>query len=726
MPLSPSADPTTPLFTREGASLARDGVGTEWLLTNGLGGFSMGTVLGVPTRRYHGLLVAATAPPVGRVNALTAVDEKVVIAPGAAEETAVHLSLFHFADAPDRPSVHPHLHRFERGFFGCRWVFRVPFQNEEVEVEKLLHLFDRRNAVNLTYTVRSSGLPVRLEVRPLARLDDFHKLLVQERLSGGERIVPGESPFRHRAIENGFVIAGQQAGLHVHSNDAPFLEDPQWWRGFHYEWERDRGQDHVEDLFSPGLFAWTTVPSAGSTELEIFASTDAEPPSGVEEDAGARDRRVGLLTRSAIKRAGGEGLEESQRAVIAALVRASDHFVVERIANALPARDDEDPHAAHPGVSIIAGYPWFADWGRDTMIALPGLLLCSERFGESRRVLETFAAHRRNGIIPNRFDDNAGEAHYNTVDASLWFLHAVSEHARWAGEEEIYDGEVGKACRDVVRAYAEGTDYGIAMDPDDGLIAAGSDTTQLTWMDAQRDGRTFTPRHGKAVEINALWHHGLVRTGEAFAERDPDFAERCRTLARDVRESFTRVFWNESSNCLFDTLTPVRERTRGHPVWRPSGDIRPNQIFAVSLEHSPLEQKRHAAVVDVVRRRLLTRHGLRTLDPADPAYKGRFEGPLYQRDEAYHNGTAWPWLIGPYAEAVMRVGGVSEASRAEAREALSHLIERLDGECLGQIWEVFDGDDTPDFPQRARGCIAQAWSVAETLRTYVMTLTGRG
>ena len=341
------------------------------------------------------------------------------------------------------------------------------------------------------------------------------------------------------------------------------------------------------------------------------------------------------------------------------------------------------------------------------MIALPGLMLCTDRIDEARSCLLMFAQHIKNGLIPNLFDDYGGAAHYNTVDAPLWFVHAV--HALWksAGQStglEAPDDKLIVACRAIIAAYRNGTDFNIRMD-DDGLITAGDENTQLTWMDARRDGVAFTPRHGKAVEINALWFNAL----KCLAEMTDSHAEReeCNALARQAAHSFRSQFWWEERQCLHDVLPA-------------DGALRPNQIFAVSLPHSPLDESQRRAVVKSVGERLLTPFGLRTLDRDDPNYRGRYEGNLFERDRAYHNGTVWPWLIGPYCEAVLRVEKFSPRAKKKVRAIIQPLIDEMQntagGRCLNQIAEVYDGDP----PHRPSGCPAQAWSVAEVLRIAAM------
>ena len=354
--------------------------------------------------------------------------------------------------------------------------------------------------------------------------------------------------------------------------------------------------------------------------------------------------------------------------------------------------------------SIIAGYPWFADWGRDTMISLPGLLLCTRRLAEARAVLLAFARHLRNGLIPNFFHDTDPPA-YNTVDASLWFVHATREYLRLSNDSNC--AEIIDACRAIISAYRNGTDLHIRMD-EDGLVTSGDETSQLTWRDAKRDGVVFTPRHGKAVEICSLWHNALCCLAE-LTDRD-DEATELRELADRVARSFQRSFWWPERECLHDVLLPL------DGAWQPVRRVRPNQIFAVSLPFSPLTIDQQRSVVGIVRERLLTPFGLRTLDPDDPGYQGRYEGDLMQRDGAYHNGTVWPWLIGPYCEAVLRINDFSDPARDEVRRTIRPLLGELDRGCLNQIAEIYDGSE----PHRPSGCPAQAWSVAELLRVQTL------
>jgi predicted glycogen debranching enzyme len=357
--------------------------------------------------------------------------------------------------------------------------------------------------------------------------------------------------------------------------------------------------------------------------------------------------------------------------------------------------------SGRPGaVSVIAGYPWFADWGRDSMISLPGLLLSTGRLDEARAVLETFADHMRDGLLPNCFHDDEAPR-YNTVDASLWFVHAV--HAFGQARGAAIPPRLLRACHEVIDAYTAGIGS-IALDPADGLIKAGDPASALTWMDAARGGEVFTPRRGKAVEINALWHHAL----RCLAEVDGPTkrGQALDGLAAQCAESMRQAFWWPQRDCLHDVLVETADG------WRGNERMRPNQVLAVSLAHSPLSEVQQRSVVAAVQRDLLTPYGLRTLAPDDPAYRGRYEGDLMQRDAAYHQGTVWPWLMGPFVEAVLRIGGFDRPSAERARTLLDPLLAELDTGCLNQLAEVYDGD----APHRPSGCPAQAWSVAEVLR----------
>jgi predicted glycogen debranching enzyme len=684
--------PAEPVFRHRTDQASPDPLWTEWLLTNGMGGYAMGSVAGTPTRRYHALLVAAVRPPVERIVALSAVIDRVQLRMGTERAREITLTPLHFAGAPIRalaPEAHAEFEKDDR----CRWTFRIEDEDGPIEVTKTVELEERRNAVRLTYTVHA-GQRVRLALRPLVPLRDFHALCRRDNARRYfTRIL---DPIDAERPRHGVLCATRSAGLHLIGLDTDYHDHPEWWRNIDYAWELRRGVDHTEDLFSPGSFVADRAPG-DTSPAGFFASVDAmDPPDAAEARAARRARRAHVA-----QRASEPATDESDRAALARLALAADDFVVQRG----PAQDNMS--------TIIAGYPWFSDWGRDTMIALPGLLLATGRHDEAFNALKVFARNRRRGLIPNRFDDYSGPAHFNTVDAPLWFLHAAAEYRRVTGDDTGYADELAPACLDIIRHFRDGTDFDIRVDPADGLVTAGSPESQLTWMDAQRDGVTFTPRHGKAVEINALWHHGLLVTADAIEPDHPAAAGTLREHAETARASFRASFVNPEGG-LFDCLEPTGD------TWTPVPDIRPNQIFAVSLGSDLLTEPRQRSVVDTVRRHLVTPHGLRTLAPGSPAYVPRLEGDMFARDRAYHNGTVWPWLMGAYAEAVYRVGGKTDAARADAREALAPLVASLDERSTGQIAEIYDAEDTPEHPQRPDGCPAQAWSVAETLRVLRM------
>jgi len=633
----------------------------EWLLTNGLGGFAASSVVGCNTRRYHGLLCAATLPPVGRLMALNRIGE--ILCLDGDSDRLLELSISQF-----RERFHPRGDRYLRRFElddTARWEFEV----EGVRVVKELQLLWMKNVAALRYTI-DPGRPrkVQFSLLPFVSLRDFH---TERHAEGAKFKVEAES--RHVAVTE------SSHTLHMAADAGSFSAAADWWYGHVYAIETERGLDDIEDLFNPGRFVLETQERATIT---VWAAM--EPVAAFDWEAELKRRRdavAAACTDPQNVAAGPSAVCTSQSVTIRKLARAANDFVVCR-----RAPDGSD------GTSIIAGYPWFADWGRDTMISLPGLLLVPGRFAQARQVLRVFASYVSEGMIPNRFDDYTNEPHYNTVDASLWFIHAAFEYLRLSHDSHTFGDILLPACRAILEGYRKGTRFHIAMDHRDGLISQGDATTQLTWMDAKYDGIVFTPRQGKAVEINALWYHALLLMNE-------------RELAEQVKQSFRRVFWISPFRGLCDVVNSDRRD--------PSS--RPNQIFAVSLANSPLDDSQQRAVVEVVRRELLSPVGLHTLARGDVRYHGRYAGPQRQRDEAYHNGTIWPWLIGPFLDAYLRVNQRSPESMAQARRWLKPLIEQMNEQCIGQVPEICEGNP----PHRPVGCFAQAWSVAEVLRLAV-------
>ena len=624
----------------------------EWLLTNHLGSFASGTVVGCNTRRYHGLFCAALHPPVARHLMLSHIGEIVQFDGQTNPTYELAVNLF---EQQMHPRGDRHLVRFELGDT-AKWTYQV----ESLTVEKELLLCWRRNICGLRYCLRGGGgRKVHLELLPFMAMRDFHSL------RRGTDV-----QFQLQSWGNHATITDYKLCLHLTCEGGAWQEMPYWWYGHVYPVEAQRGLDCKEELWNPGRFV---LDATGDAQITLWASTDPiDLPNWEKQLACYREAKAEALKH----------LPAAAPVPVTKLWRAADDFVVEKT---LP--------GGQAGKSILAGYPWFADWGRDTMIALPGLLLATGRMEAALEVLEVFARHVDQGMIPNRFDDYTGEPHYNTVDASLWFIHAAHEYLRISQNQEAFARTLLPACQQIVRGYRQGTRFNIHMDPGDGLIVQGDANTQLTWMDAKCDGIVFTPRKGKPVEINALWYHSLVLLGET-------------QLAQQVKDSFLKAFWVSPFRGLADVVNSEQK----------DGAIRPNQIFAVSLPNSPLTREQQQAVVEVVRRELLTPYGLRTLARGDAKYCGRYEGGHRQRDGAYHNGTVWPWLIGPFLEAYLRVNDFSPAARAQAGQWLAPLLAHVDQACLGQICEVFDGD----VPQRPGGCFAQAWSVGEVLRLALL------
>ena len=688
----------------------------EWLLTNGRGGYASSTVAGCNTRGYHGLLIGSLKPPVSRIMALSACLEIV----RSGQETFT-LSSFEFADKLD-PGSTGALRRFRRDT-GAHFDYEL----EKIDLTKSVYLVRDVDMVAIVYDFTRVQEPVEFTTRPFVGLRDFHSL----QKSG--------SPLSSRpgSVPNAVLVSHDTpdvCSLLLRCPSASFEEDPQWWFNFAYRAEQERGLSFTEDLWAPGFFKcqidaptkivlWASLhPDKSGKESDNLAHIDIETVcEDLREHQESLPRVAGILP--AIRSGGslkadpaahrltdgdGQYRESSiENRVSSILCLAADQFVTKRQVN----------HKSE--TTIVAGYPWFADWGRDAFIALPGLLLATGRFGEAKSVLTTFAAAADEGMIPNRFDDNGGNAHFNSVDASLWFINAAFQYLQATGDSKTFAQELLPTIRWIIESYQKGTRFGIHADAD-GLITAGDENTQLTWMDAKCDGVAFTPRYGKAVEVNALWYNALMLTEtlepgrvglgppirNGGAEPHPTIS-----MAQRVQATFRELFWNEDKGYLNDCILPSG---------RADESLRPNQIFAVSLRFSPLSEQQQTAVLGTVQERLLTPYGLRTLSPDSPDYKGRYSGPPRQRDEAYHQGTVWPYLMGPFIEAYLKVNEFSPQSRKQAAEFIQPLLKHLteDG-CIGSSSEIFDGDP----PHTPKGCIAQAWSVAELIRAYQLIST---
>jgi len=638
----------------------------EWLCTNGLGGFASGTVAGVLTRRYHGLLVAALAPPLGRTLLVAKADETVEYA-GLRRALGTN----RWADGTVDPAGHRDLERFRLDGTTPVWTYAVA----DALLEKRVWMEPGANTTYVTWRLVRGGGPLALEARVFVNYRDYHATTRGDGWTMRVTPVPsGVSVVAYEGARPVLLLARADGGA------AEVAPAHTWHHRFELSRERERGLDAQDDHLHAATVRATLGP--GET-LTLAASAEAAPsPDGAAAWRRRTAHEADVLERW--RRAAGPAAP----GWIEHLALAADQFVVRR-----PLPDDADG-----GRTLIAGYHWFGDWRRDTMIALPGLTLATGRPEIAARVLRTFARFVDRGMLPNRFPDGGEAPEYNTVDASLWYFEAVRAYRAATGDAGLVK-ELYPVLEEMVRRHVEGTRHGIRVDPADGLLASGEPGVQLTWMDAKVGDWVVTPRRGKAVEINALWYNALVAMA-GFAGELGRPAARWESLAARVAASFDR-FWNADRGCCFDVVDG------------PDGDdpaLRPNQIFALALPESPLSAERQRAVVDACARRLLTSYGLRSLAPGERAYHGRYGGDALARDGAYHQGTVWAWLLGPFALAHARAHGDREAARA----FLEPLAHHLGDYGLGSIAEVFDGD----APFAPGGCIAQAWSVAETLRAW--------
>lgn len=638
----------------------------EWLETNGIGGYASSTIIGANTRGYHGLLVAATRPPLGRMLLLSKVEETLTI-----EDRRYEISCNQYPG-----TVYPEGYRYLDNFrLNPFPVFT--YIVADAAVEKSVFMIYGENTTFITYRIIRSPVAVTLELRPLTACRDFHGRMYENRnLDMDIRRENGSIFIAPRGVRL-FMSARvrQAAGVSA----AEFQASGYWYRNFEYRMEAYRGQESHEDLYSPGYFVCTL--SEGE-EVTLVASTN--DPSGLELES-SRSRE--LRRRDSIS---------STDPHLSILMAAADQFLVKRGAGDL--------------FSIIAGYHWFGDWGRDTMIALPGLTLVPGRYDVARGILKNFAQYCDRGMIPNRFPEAEEQPEYNTVDASLWFIHAVKKYLDYTSDLSFVKPELFDVLAQIMQHYIHGTRYNIHMDAD-GLIYAGEAGTQLTWMDAKIGDLVVTPRRGKAVEINALWYNAL-RTMEQLSRRLGKMGQSFKyaLLAEKAKRSFNQTFWNQAENCLYDCVDgELRDAS-----------IRPNQIFAISLPYRLLTDDKAKAVLKVVQRELLTPFGLRSLSPKHRDYIGHYGGDQHSRDLAYHQGTVWAWLLGPFITAYINVNGPGKEAKDFAEGLLSRLLhDHLMDAGLGTISEIFDGDP----PHHPRGCIAQAWSVAEILRAYVEDMT---
>jgi predicted glycogen debranching enzyme len=650
----------------------------EWLVTNGLGGYAAGTVAGMLTRRYHGLLIASLPAPLGRTLMLNHLLERVRL-PGRG---VVWLGDQDEVAGPNATDSTECLKEFRLELGLPVWVYEV----DGFTIEKRILMPYGQNTVHVTYRVVRGGGVVRFNLRPSVQYRGY-EAPVDASLVQAYTIAARGQQYEISAGEGWPTLRLRLVGAR-----AALTLDERGWSGVPYYMEEARGYESKGPLWSPGYFR---ADASMGEQISLIASTEpwdtvmALSPALAEAAETERRRKLVAI-----------GNAPSDDTFAAELMLAADQFIirpagrVEETARARAAGDDVR--------TVIAGYHWFTDWGRDTMISLEGLTLSTHRYREAGYILRTFAHYVRDGLIPNMFPDGEREGLYHTADASLWFFHAVERYTMATGDDQTLRNLL-PVLADILRHHLRGTRFGIRIDPADGLMTQGEEGYQLTWMDAKVGDWVVTPRRGKAVELNALWYNALCLMDSWSRQYGGAEDLAAGEHAQRARESFNRRFWYEEGGHLYDVLDGER------------GDescCRPNQVFAISLPHPVLDESRWEPVMKTVRERLLTPVGLRSLAPGDPDYKARYYGDLRARDAAYHQGTVWAWLIGPYIDAELKLPG---ADRARLRELLAGFDQHLDDACVGQISEVFDAE-APFLP---RGCVAQAWSVAEVLRCWL-------
>jgi len=654
----------------------------EWLVANGLGGYASGTVAGVVTRRYHGLLVASLAAPLGRMVLLNHLFERVRLKDGAiawlGDESQVAGT-----NASDRGG---HLREFRLELGLPVWVFDF----DGLQIEKRLLMPHGQNTTHLSYRLLNGRGPIRLTLRPSIHFRSYEAPVTEG----------GAFTYAVHAVKNRYEIsAGTELPvlrLRLHGERAALTLDELGMPEVPYAMEKLRGYESVGSLWSPGYFRVDLQEDRPVTLIastESWESIDALPPEHAER--AEIDRRRHLL----------EIAGPPRDHLACELVLAADQFVI------TPAgRAEEAARARAAGEhvrTVIAGYHWFTDWGRDTMISLEGLTIATRRYPEAGYILRTFGHYVRDGLIPNMFPDGSREGLYHTADATLWFFHAVDRYIRVTGDYETLRLLLPTFI-EIVRCHIEGTRFGIGVDETDGLLRQGGEGYQLTWMDAKVEDWVVTPRRGKAVEINALWFNALrllQRWIDELGQGDGAGSLDLEGRALRAERAFNDRFWYDQGGYLYDVIDG------------PQGEdaaCRPNQVFAISLDNPVLDRRHWTPVMDIVRDRLLTPVGLRSLAPGHPDYKSKYFGDLRSRDAAYHQGTVWAWLIGPFVDAWLKL---HPTDREGARQFLLGFDAHLNQACVGSISEIFDADP----PYVPRGCIAQAWSVAEVLRCLLKT-----
>jgi predicted glycogen debranching enzyme len=642
-------------------------LGLEWLDTNGLGGYASSTILSCNTRKYHGLLVANLRIPKGRHVLLSWLEDSISL-----RGREFFLSCCQYPGV-FFPQEEHYLKEFHLAHFP-----QFTYETDGFRIHKAILMIHGKDRVLIRYDIEHCPVPGVLSIKPFVAYRGYHALTLQNMYLHTETCT----------IKNGFKITPYDGmpDIFMHTDvKSQFYPSPIWYNNFEYQREKERGFDWHEDLFRPGIFE---IPVKGGSSVIVSASLDL-CEGGLEEiwlaETKRRDHEAAETEKIAVHFNNNE-----DKIHVRNLITSGKQFLI-KSTSGRPA--------------LIAGYHWFGDWGRDTLISLPGLTFCSGRIEEGIATLNSLSAHEKNGLLPNYFSDDDMENAYNTVDTSLWYCWAVQQMMKYTKKIEIIRSRVWPTIKSILKAYMDGTTFNIHMS-ENGLLHAGDKDTHLTWMDATVKGSPVTPRWGYAVEINALWYNAICFAHE-LAQRFDDREYFFHNLIPRIQKSFIDTFWIESEAYLGDVFcNGYLDRT-----------IRPNQILAVSLSYSPLEPAQWTGVVEKVRQHLLTPVGLRTLSPEDKKYIGRYEGDGFSRDAAYHQGTIWPWVIAHFGEAYIRAAKDKSTAKTFLLNYVRSFVRKHMLEAgVGCVSEIFDGD----LPHRPNGCISQAWSAAGLIRLYTV------
>jgi predicted glycogen debranching enzyme len=670
-----------PTIAFQKTSLSRFGELIEkWLITNGLGSYASSTVLGINTRKYHGLLVAALDPPGNRTVCLSKLDEDVL----------VNHDVFRLGSTEFHDVIYPEGYKLV-GQFSINPFPTYNYDLNNVQVSKTVFIPKNKNIVAITYKLTNkNNSEAAIRLYPLLTCRYYHTVVYES-----------SAPLNFTLKSDGTLFQATfqrpQTTIVCRITEGEFIEKINWVNHIHYRDELLRGETDVDDCFQPGYYE-VQVPANVEKEFAVTCavSHESQQANAISNDFGG--------TISSIKDAYHQEIRERSNLLFKFYQDHPDVPMTDWLNWILLAADSFMVENAFGRKAVVAGYHWFEPWGRDTFISLPGLTLVTGKYNLAKDILQSYIQYCRSGLIPNFISDKSGIPVYNTVDATLWYVNAVLQYIKYTSDFGFVKDELWQKLQDIVENHQKGTLFGIHLDVD-GLLIHGP---RLTWMDASVGNDVITPRTGKAVEIQALWYNTL-RTMELIANKfqEPILAKRYADMANQTQQSFIEKFWNPQNCCLFDVVD-------GKAV---DASIRPNQIFAVSLDYTMLDHEKSQKVVETVNRELVTPYGLRTLSLGDPKFIGKCSGDSRSRDMAYHNGTIWPWLMGPYVTAYLKINEYSSEARHQTLEnlVLSLFSTGIHQGGLGTINEIYDCDP----PNEPRGCISQAWSVAEPLRAYV-------